>query len=137
MSNGHGERRSRKQEQAVAALLECQTFAQAAQKVGIGERTLRTWMKIPEFRDAYQAARRECVDQALARMERNFEFPVAVLQKIAGDGDAPAYARVAAARGLIDAGFKAVELNDVMERVRRIEERLSHTDGFRPTMVSA
>ena len=123
-SAGHGLKRDRKQEQAIAALLECQTIKQAAAHVGIGESTLRNWMHVPEFEQAYRRARRDCVDRALARLEKGFEFAIAVLQKVAGDGSAANYARVAAARGLIDSSFRAIELHDVGERLRRIEERL-------------
>src|SRR5688572_27719597 len=41
--NGHGERLSRKQEQAVVALLEQPTLGQAAAAVGVNEKTLRSW----------------------------------------------------------------------------------------------
>lgn len=120
---------------AIAALLDSQTIIQAAQKIGISERTLRTWMKIPEYRQAYQQARRECVDQATSRLQRNFEFPISVLQKIAGDASVTAYARVAAAKVLVDAGFKAIELGDMTERLRKIEERLMQSNtGFKPTV---
>lgn len=124
MASGHGEKRTRKQEQAIAALLECQTIQQAAAKVGVAEQTLRRWMKDPEFQDAYRRARTDCVDRAVARLEKGFEFAVAVLQKVAGDTSAAPYARVAAAKGLIDSGFKAIEMMDVAERLRRIEDRL-------------
>lgn len=123
-SVGHGEKRSRKQEQAIAALLECQTVKQAAERAGVGETTRRGWLKLPDFREAYHEARRECVDRAVARLEKGFELAVAVLQKIAGDAAGPTYARVAAAKALMDSSFKAIELYDVGERVRKIEDRL-------------
>ena len=128
-NGGHGEKRTRKQEQAIAALLECQTVKQAAERIGVGESTLRKWTKVPEFAEAYKEARRECVDRAISRLEKGFEFAIAVLQKVAGDVNSPPYARVSAARGLIDSSFKAIELHDVTERVRRIEERLLSGPG--------
>jgi hypothetical protein len=70
------------------------------------------------------------VDRAIARLEKGFEFAIAVLQKVAGDNNAANYARVAAARGLIDSSFRAIELHDVSERLRRIEERfLADAEG--------
>ncbi len=121
---GHGEKMSRRKEQAIAALLECQTVSQAAERVGVSEHTLRNWMKRPEFRDAFAAARREFLDNALSRLEKGFEFAVAILQKIAGDNGAPTYARVSAAKGLIDSSFRAAELQELMHRLTRIEERV-------------
>ena len=49
MTQGHGERLSRKQEQAVAALLEHATIRAAAAAVPVHERTLRQWMRAPAF----------------------------------------------------------------------------------------
>lgn len=104
--------------------MERQTVKQAAERIGVGESTLRKWNEVPEFAEAYKEARRECVDRAISRLEKGFEFAIAVLQKGAGDVNSPPYARVSAARGLYDSSFKAIELHDVTERVRWIEERL-------------
>ena len=52
-SNGHGEKLTRKQEQAVAALLEQPTVLRAATVAGVSERTLRLWLKDPGFKAAY------------------------------------------------------------------------------------
>ena len=49
---------------------------------------------------------------------------MAVLRKIADDNAASAYARVFAARALIESSFRANELHDVTERRRGIEDRL-------------
>jgi hypothetical protein len=66
---GHGERRSRKQEQAVAALLSEPTITAAAARAGVSEVTLSRWLKEPSFVAAYRAARRGLVEQALARLQ--------------------------------------------------------------------
>jgi hypothetical protein len=66
---GHGEKLSRKREQAIAALLTQPTIAAAAKMAGIGERTLRRWLKLPEFASAYDAARREVVVAASEEMK--------------------------------------------------------------------
>jgi hypothetical protein len=65
---GHGEKLSRKREKAIAALLTEPTIAQAAKAAGIGEKTLRRWLKSPEFSLAYDAARRELIDVAMVAM---------------------------------------------------------------------
>lgn len=72
----------------------------------MGESTLRKWTKAPEFAEADQQARRECVDRAISRLEKGFEFARAVLQKVAGDVKSPRYASVSAARGLIDSSSR-------------------------------
>ena len=56
---------SRKQDTAIGALLSRPTISAAAESVGIGESTLRRWLKDRDFLAAYRAARREAVSQAV------------------------------------------------------------------------
>src|SRR5437763_102872 len=49
--------KARKREQAIAALLERPTIAEAAQAVGVSERTLRRWLSEADFAADYAAAR--------------------------------------------------------------------------------
>jgi len=46
--NGHGEKLTRKQDAAIGALLSKPTITGAAGAVGVGEATLRRWLKEPE-----------------------------------------------------------------------------------------
>jgi hypothetical protein len=62
---GHGEKLTRKMEQAVAALLSESTIAKAAAKAGVSERTLRTWKKRPDFQAAYRAAQRDIYEESI------------------------------------------------------------------------
>ena len=48
-AKGHGEKRSRKQEQFIAALLSHSTVDAAAKSVGIGDVTAWKWRKDPAF----------------------------------------------------------------------------------------
>ncbi len=61
---GHGAKFGRKQEQAIAALLTQPSMEAAARSIGIAVKTLRTWLKVPEFHRSYLDARREVVSQA-------------------------------------------------------------------------
>ena len=49
---------SAKQDKALIALLTEPTISAAAKKVGIGERTLHTWLRDATFTAAYREARR-------------------------------------------------------------------------------
>ena len=68
---GHGEKLTRKQEQAIAALLSEATVGTAAEKAGVGEVTLYRWLKLPDFLGAYREARREVVEKAVAQMQQS------------------------------------------------------------------
>jgi hypothetical protein len=110
MNNGHGQKRSRKREQAIAALLSEPTVQAAAPKAGVSLSTLKRWLKEPGFRAAYRRARRELVEGAVGRMQAATGEAVTTLLTVARsgarDGD-----RVRAAvaildnaqRGLVDA----------------------------------
>ena len=67
---GHGAKFGRKQEEAIAALLTHRSIEEAAKACGIAPRTLLRWLKVPEFKAAYRAARREAVGQAIARVQQ-------------------------------------------------------------------
>ena len=66
-SNGHGEKLTRKQEQAVAALLEQPTVLRAATAAGVSERTLRLWLKDPGFKAAYPGSRTGGCEKSLSQ----------------------------------------------------------------------
>src|SRR4051794_3814003 len=65
---GHGERLTRKQELALAALLAHDTLAAAAAAAGVNEKTLRAWQRLPAFEAAYRAARAEVLERTVARL---------------------------------------------------------------------
>lgn len=118
-------KRARKEEQAIAALLSEPTIARAAQSVGIGERTLRRWLADPTFRERFAAVRRELVELSLARIESGVPKAVdALLDIVQGFDDATPAARVAAARVLIEKATEARDSEGLVERVRRLEERV-------------
>jgi hypothetical protein len=58
-----------RREAAIEALLTCATIKDAAVKVGFTDRTLRSWLKEPEFLAQYRAARRQVFDAALGRLQ--------------------------------------------------------------------
>jgi hypothetical protein len=70
MPVGHGAKSGRKQEQAIAALLSEANVEAAALKVGIGYRTLKSWLKDREFLAAYRRARSAVVEGALGRLQQ-------------------------------------------------------------------
>ncbi len=108
------------QEKALAALLTCRTIGAAAKKAGVGERTLHRWLNDPVFRQAYLAARRQVLEQATSVLQRASASAVAALQKNLSCGT-PA-AEIAAAKAILDYGFKAVETEEFDARLSRLEE---------------
>ena len=113
-----------KQQKALAALLSEPTIEKAAAKVGVGERTLYTWLGESAFGDAYRTARREAVGQAIARLQQVSGGAVAVLVNVMANPDTPPATRVAAAKTVLETAIKAVELEDLAARLAALEQRM-------------
>ena len=124
--SGHGEKISRNKEKAISALLSNSSIPDAAKTVGIHERTLWRWLKDHKFKRAYKEARREVVRQAITNVQAGLSKAVRTLKEIIGDENAPASARVSAAKTMIDMGLKAVEIEDLESRIEVLEAKLSN-----------
>ena len=122
---GHGEKLSRNQDRAIAALLVHVSMSEAADAAGIGEVTLWRWMQIPAFKEQYRLARREAVSQAVGHLQCACSVAVVALRDIAQDVTCPASARVSAARTVLELAIKGVELEDLAARVEELELQVS------------
>lgn len=122
---GHGEKLSRKKDQAVIALLTEPTMKAAADKVGISDMTLWKWTQLPEFRSAYMDAKREAVSFAIAKLQQSTLEAVEALRAVMNDPNKPASARVAAARSILEMAIKAIEIEDLEVRITELERLMA------------
>jgi DNA-binding MurR/RpiR family transcriptional regulator len=121
--SGHGEKRHRLQEQAIAQLLAQPTVEAAAAAAGVGVATLRRWLRRPGFKKAYRAARQQVTEQAVARLQQAATEAVDALRKNL-TCDNPAAVNTAA-KAIIEQAIKGVEVADLVERVEELERLLS------------
>jgi transposase-like protein len=119
---GHGAKLPQKQDEAIIALLASPSVEVAAKKVGIAASTLFRWMQDDEFKGAYRGAKAAYVSQALALLQQSTTEAVSTLREIMLDTDKPASARVASAKTILDTAIKAVELEDLVIRIEKIEK---------------
>ena len=131
---GHGEKLTRKQEQAAAALLSEQTIAADADRVGINELTLRRWLKVDDFVAAYRAARRQVVEKAIAQLQESAWAASSTLIRLLGS--ASDAIRLRAAVAILDHANKGVELIDFEERLTALEQQAESPDGNRPRPIN-
>ena len=118
--NGHGEKLSRKQDAAIGALLSHPTISAAAQSVGLGEATLRRWLKEPDFLEAYRATRRDALEHCVALLQKTGSAAVEALQQslqATSEG-----VRLRAACAILDYSMKGAELLDLETRIAVLEE---------------
>jgi phage terminase small subunit len=114
---------TRRQEAFIAILLNSPTILQAARTAGIAEVTARRWLKEPSFQEAYRTARRHVVQHAVARVQQATCMAVETLEAIMQDSEAPASARVSAAKAVLEMAIKAVELEDLEARITALEQQ--------------
>ena len=119
------QKRARKKEQAIAALLVQPIIAKAAKQGGVGERTLLRWLKRDDFQAALRIAQRKVLSQAIAQLQQATSESVETFRSVMMDEDAPASARVAAARIVLDFAIKGVDREDLEERLTALEKRFA------------
>ncbi len=120
---GHGNKLSRKKEQAIIALLEAPTVKEAAEMVKINPATLYKWMALPEFEEAYRKARHRAMGEAIARLQQASSKAVATLWDVMGDQEATPASRVTAARTVLELGMRGTEIEVIEVRLKQLEEQ--------------
>lgn len=111
-------------DKALAALLSEPTVADAARKSRISQATLYRYLREDDFKKLYREARADLVTHAITQLQRDCATASKTLREVCEDKEAPASARVSAARAIIDGAVKAVELQDLAARVEELEGRL-------------
>lgn len=122
MTKGHGEKKSRRDQAAIIALLNEPTIKQAALKVGIGEATLWRWMQEPEFKEQFRLAKKQSLSQAVSKLQQSTGLAAETLLAICVDKEAPHASRVTASKTILEMGFKAVEIEELEARIDQLEK---------------
>ena len=118
---GHGSKFSRKQEDAIIALLNNRNTEEAAKAIGIGTKTLLRWQKNPEFEASFRAARTASVRQAIARLQQTCSAAVTTLHKLMVEPKTPASVRARVAETILTLSLKTVETEDILARLEQLE----------------
>ncbi len=114
----------RLKEQAIITLLTATNIEDAAKTLDIGVSTLYRWLQKDDFQEGLREARRQAVDIAINKLQQSTATAVKVLQDVAKNEDAPASARVSAAKTIIDQALKVVELDKIIDRLEKLEEKV-------------
>jgi len=129
---GSGSKFTRKNEEAIAALLTQRSLEDAAKTAGIGTQTLLRWLKLPEFQAAYREARRQAVQQAVARLQQATGAAAITVLKLMTDPNVPAAVKLRAAECVFAHAIKGIELEDIETRLTELERAAGATkDGRR------
>lgn len=110
-----------RKEKALASLLTCRTKAEAAKAAGIGESTLREYMKDPEFIERYRQACGDMLRDAAQQARQGISPALEALREIA-ENPANPQARIMAARSTLEYALKLEERVDFLERLEALEK---------------
>lgn len=118
---------SAKQQTALAALLASPTVNAAAEAAGVTARTMFRYLADPVFNRAFRDGRRAAVDHSLAALQTATAEAVEALRRAMKCGKPTV--EVMAARSVLELSIRAVELQDVIERIEELERRAAAQNG--------
>lgn len=94
---------------------------------GIGESTLRTYFTDSEFVKRYREAFGDLVQDATRQAQQAIAPALYTLREIVEDKEAPAQARIQAARSTLEYALRLSEQLDVVERIQALENTIKET----------
>jgi hypothetical protein len=124
-----------RQQEAITALLTCASVQAAAKRVRIGRTTLYRWLKDETFLAAYQEARRQAMAWAPGQLQRLVGKAVHILEHILDDPEAPAPARVNAARTVLEFTMPRRELYPEDNSLETVNSRLTPKELSREQFI--
>jgi transcriptional regulator with XRE-family HTH domain len=123
-SNNNGKELTRRQEQALLALMDgaSLSLADVARKISVNPSTLWRWLNRDEaFMRRYRDLRRAHVERGVARIQSLFDEAVSCLERNLNSGNRPSEVR--SALGIIRQSLEGVDAMDYDTRIRAIEAR--------------
>lgn len=112
-----------KQAKGIEALLTTDTIDQAAKNTGVTRNTMYRWLKEDFFLKELNQAKRQVVQHSILKLQKASQYAVKTLLEICRDKNATDSARVSAAREILNNTLKAIELEDIEERIKALENR--------------
>lgn len=121
---------SLRQERAIDALLAAKNITSASALCGVPKRTLATWrLENSEFAAELERRRRELTESAFIALQKHMLIAVETVSEIMQDESAPVFARLQAARTLLETGMKAYDQLDVAARLDAVERMLKNAEN--------
>ena len=111
-----------KARQFIVALSTSSTTQEAIDATGVNPHTAYRWLKDPDFTHELREARRQVLFHSTSRLTSATERAVDTLLGVMDDDGASASAKVSAARAVLDAAYNAAQVDDVIERIEKLEK---------------
>lgn len=118
-------------EKALSALLTSETKAEAAQKAGISDRTLRTYLSDPAFKAEYQKRKKKLLSDATHQIQQSMKIAVSTLRGIIQSKSSKDSDRITASRLILEFGLRYTEINDLLSRLEDLENTINQNNESR------
>lgn len=115
-------------EKALSALLTSETKAEAAEKAGISDRTLRTYLSDPAFNAEYQRRKRKLLSDATQQIQKSMKLAVSSLREIIQRKSSKDSDRITASRLILEFGLRYTEITDLLSRLEDLENKINQND---------
>lgn len=112
-----------KQERALAALISCPTARAAAKAAGLSESALRRYKQDPVFQAEYRRRCNELLEAACTKAKSALPPAIDRLRGIIDDDQQQPREQIAAARAVCEYSLRLIEVVDIEQRLRALEER--------------
>jgi AcrR family transcriptional regulator len=119
-SGGHGGKKAQKLDAFIAAMMSHKGVEAAAAAAGISPATAYRWLADPDVIRRLAEARRDAMSRAMARLQEAATGAVDCLCEVQSSGESES-ARVSAARTILEQALRAVELQDIQQRLDNLE----------------
>ena len=125
---------SDRQAKALPIVLQAATIKAGMEAAGLHRTTWHRWMKDPAFRSAFDAARKEARDEAHGDLRHGVRYAVTSLLGLLASKNETV--RLQACRTVLELSQRSVEVDELGERLERIEQALTGlVDGGAPEVA--
>ena len=114
-----------KQEKFIMALMATNTTEEAYKQAGIAQSTAYSYLSDPSFKEEYRRVRRETMHQVTSKLQQSALTAVMTLLDVMTDVEnSTPSARVQASRVVLENAYRGIELEDLQERIEKLESTL-------------
>lgn len=113
---------ARRDELVLAALLSNSTVRAAAAACGVSETQIYSRLRNKEFREKYDRARRDLLDQSTAYIQGLVSEAIKKMYDVMNDENAAPQVQLNAAESIIRTCLKLTEQQDILQQIQELRE---------------
>ena len=114
--------KKRNDETLIAALISNPTIKAAATACGVSERYIYGRLHDPAFKEKYDAARREVLEQSTAFIQGIVSEAITKMRDVMNDPDASQQTQLNAAESILRNSLKLTEQNDILTQLAELKK---------------